>query len=156
MLSIRYLKDLQGLYISSLIEENINIMELAVDMPNRNLSIIRGGKDDSLLPPSTGNWLLDLPVGSKFSVQSRDNPKNFMALDLEMVAKTNRTALLYEVSTGQPLGGTGRVVASRFVNQFDKIEDIESYEDMLERFQQQEEKQEAEHGRSDRTTEVVT
>lgn len=154
-LAIRYTKDNQGYYLSSLIEENI-AMEQALEVnPKPRLGLIRGGKDDSQLPPTTGNWLLDLPIGTMFTVQSRENPKNFMALDLELVNKTSRTALLHEVSTGQPLGGTGRVVASRFVSQFDKIENLESYEDMLVRFQQEQEKQEAEHGRSDRTAELV-
>lgn len=80
---------------------------------------------------SSGNWLLDLPVGAKFSVESKVDPKNFMLLDLELISKTNRSATLTELHTGQPLAGTGRVSATRFVNTFNKVETLTTYEDMI-------------------------
>lgn len=80
---------------------------------------------------SSGNWLLDLPIGTKFSVRSRVDTKNFMLLDLELESKTNRSAFLLEVNSGQPLGGNGRVDANRFVATFEKVETLTTYEDMI-------------------------
>lgn len=127
-------------------------------MPMHNLRVIQGDGGGT----SSGNWLLDLPIGTKFSVVSRDNPKNFMALDLEMVNKGPHSAVLYELSSGQPMGGSGRVVASRFVGCFQLLEIIPTYEEMIEKFQEeqrfqqeQSKTQEASDGRSNWTTPLV-
>lgn len=135
---------------SDIKEEDINYN---IRKPMPILKVITGGNDQ----PPTGNWLLDLPIGARFTVQSKSDLKNFMCLDLQLCNKTNHTAIVYELSTGLPLGGTnGRVVASRFVSLFDKIEMLETYEDMLERLVKEQEKQvEVTDGPSDRTPQLV-
>lgn len=88
------------------------------------------------------NWLLAKPVGAKFVVCSND-VNNYMCLELELVSKTDKTATLFESSTGQPFGGaTGRQEANRFINKFRFVEDIEVYEEMLEQKLEQLQEQE--------------
>lgn len=109
--------------------------------------LITGGQ-----PPSSGNWLMDLPIGTRFTVKMRTKTENFMCLDLELVNKTSRTAMLYELSTGQPFGGNGRVDPARFTMQFDFVEKLPSLEEMLEALPQ-ETIMENNNGHSDRASE---
>lgn len=113
--------------------------------------IITGG-----LPPSSGNWLMDLPIHSRFTVKKRadmSDPraiKNFMGLDLEMVAKTSKTCIIYEMSTGAPFGGNGRIIPERFTQEFDLVEILPSYEEQMEALE------ETSHGDSHRTDQPVS
>lgn len=110
--------------------------------------LIMGGQ-----PPSTGNWLTDLPVGARFSVYSKNDLKNFMALDLEIVNKTDSSVYLYELSTGNPLGQTGRVYPPRFVQQFNLLE---RFPDIVEMLPKEEETLETTDGASNRPGDLVT
>ena len=125
-------------------EEDATVVPLKKIVMDR-FQVVAGG-----LPPSTGNWLMDLSIGTRFTVRSRTNQKNFMCLDLEIISKTPRTVMLDECSTGQPFGGNGRVDPLRFVQEFDKVEVLPSYEEMLASLPQQEETTETING-SDRT-----
>lgn len=127
----------------------IPIDEDSLERERNNVTHLKLIKSDG--GNTTGNWLLDLPVGTRFAVQSQD-PKNFMALDLELVWKGVKTAVLYELTTGQPLGGNGRVVAQKFTNLFSKVEDLGFAEEVLPK--EQKETEEDTHGSGDRTDEL--
>lgn len=127
-------------------QEDDNVVSLRKPMTFEP-KIITGG-----LPPSTGNWLMDLPIGTRFTVYSKNDIKNFMCLDLEVVNKTENSVYLYELSSGNPLGGTGRVFPQRFVQLFAKLEIFPDRVEMLP----QEETTENNNGDSNRTSDLVT
>ncbi len=129
-------------------KEEENTLGIHKNNIRKNMSQLKLVSSDGGSP--TGNWLLDLPIGTRFAVQALDNPKNFMCLSLELVSKTSHTAILYELSSGMPLGGTdGRVVASRFASLFSKVETLPHYEEMLR--EELDNKKETSNGESDRS-----
>lgn len=81
-----------------------------------DLKLIRGGLDSGV---TSGNWLMDLPVGSIFTVVDKNNRSNFITLQLEIHNKTEKTVLLYENLTDKMFG---RVEPNRFVNSFQLVE----------------------------------
>lgn len=150
-LSLGYTKDNIKTFVSIVKDDNaITSVHFKEEEETLMNNIVKFNANPMDIPP-TGNWLLDLPIGTKFTVQSKKDINNFMCLDLELVNKTARTAILYELASGSPLGGTGRVVASRFISMFDKLEIIPTYEKMLEEFSLQKEETGDENGGSNRT-----
>lgn len=124
-------------YLSTNVDTNKDILleELHKDSirkPMSNLRLITGGGEP---PSSTGNWLLDLPIGTRFAVAkrpTREDPNNPMCIDLELMNKTGKTVLLFDLTTGAPFGGSsGRFIASKFTQLFEKVEILPSYEEMV-------------------------
>src|SRR3990167_10482661 len=90
------------------------IKENGKDMTD--LKLIRTGGDTT---PPTSNWLMDMKVGTVFSVRSKMDRSNFMVLTLEVLRKTTKTVRLWDAVQDKLFND---VDPTRFINFFDCIE----------------------------------
>ena len=62
-----------------------------------NFAVIDGGKASNSgfnTPPSDGDWLTPLEIGTIFLVQEKNNPKNFNLGQFQIADKTERSVFL--------------------------------------------------------------
>lgn len=144
------LRDVRRALINNSKEEEDNIVPLPQRKKMTDFKLITGGSS------TTGNWLMDMDIGARFTVMQKSEMRNFMGLDLQMIHKTPKTCMLYECSTGMPFGGNGRVVPERFVQQFSLVEILPTIDEIIDNLPNQiendlNENMESNHGERDRT-----
>lgn len=74
-----------------------------------DLKLVTGGGTGS------GNWLVDLPLGTVFEVCSKTDRMNFMTMKLQKIMD-GKSIRLWDMSNDRPFGD---VVPNRFVNMFE-------------------------------------
>ncbi len=84
--------------------------------PMTELKLIRGGKDDGI-PPSSGNWLKDLPVGTVFYAQNRVDIKDFNLVLFRLEGKDGPNDKIICLSSPQ-LPKPSMIDPNRFTNAF--------------------------------------
>ena len=95
----------------------------------KKFEVIEGGKDLSMTvtlvhnatdgTPPSGNWLIDLEVGTKFSVRSKTDRSNFMLATFEKVSQTAKSVRLFDAINDKYFGD---VEPNRFINFFELVE----------------------------------
>lgn len=119
-------------------EKEDNVVELKL-VPKADIT---GPIDES------PGWLLRMKKGTIFTICSKKQISNFMAMQLQMVNKSEKTALLYENLADRLFG---RVVASRFEAEFRLVEILKEFTDEeITKFEREEEKQHEQHHRTQR------
>ena len=71
-------------------------------------------------PPSSGNWLMDLPIGQVFLIQDKQKPRDFMLGLFRLIGKEGKAVVLMTTASQDPI----YVNPSRFCSQYDCYEKV--------------------------------